>query len=148
MLLKFVSVPAISALLMASSILAELTSKAQAASSQPGQTSCSLGQEPRLASPEIQSLLHQNAALLIASSSSTLPDEFAINFSEAESDAAVVLFGCDCPACLNVLRQLRRPSLSQKGEGHCMTNLAKRVSAEKVTEVLKALDAEEARNKP
>jgi hypothetical protein len=31
-----------------------------------------------------------------------------LDFSEAESDAAVALFGCDCPACINALRQLRR----------------------------------------
>jgi hypothetical protein len=33
--------------------------------------------------------------------------EFDVNFSAAESDAAVTLFGCDCPACLNALQQLR-----------------------------------------
>ncbi|MBD2295422.1 hypothetical protein H6G06_18575 [Anabaena sphaerica FACHB-251] len=27
-------------------------------------------------------------------------------FTEAESDEAIKLFGCDCPACLNAVRQL------------------------------------------
>ncbi len=27
--------------------------------------------------------------------------------TEAESDTAVALFGCDCPMCINVLRQLQ-----------------------------------------
>ncbi len=31
----------------------------------------------------------------------------SLDFSYAESDAAVALFGCDCPACLNSLRKLR-----------------------------------------
>jgi hypothetical protein len=30
-----------------------------------------------------------------------------LNFSDEESDAAAALFGCDCPACLRSLRQLR-----------------------------------------
>ncbi len=28
-------------------------------------------------------------------------------FSDEESDAAIHLFGCDCPACVNALRSLR-----------------------------------------
>ncbi|MEG3858040.1 hypothetical protein [Microcoleus sp. herbarium12] len=30
-----------------------------------------------------------------------------MDFTEEESDAAVALFGCDCPVCMNSLRQLR-----------------------------------------
>lgn len=30
-----------------------------------------------------------------------------LNFTEEESDAAIKLFNCDCPYCLNSLRQLR-----------------------------------------
>ncbi|MEG3843383.1 hypothetical protein [Microcoleus sp. herbarium14] len=30
-----------------------------------------------------------------------------LDFSEEESDASVALFGCDCPLCINSLRQLR-----------------------------------------
>jgi hypothetical protein len=30
-----------------------------------------------------------------------------LDFTEEESDAAIQLFGCDCPYCLNSLRQLR-----------------------------------------
>jgi len=30
-----------------------------------------------------------------------------LDFTEEESDAAVALFGCDCPVCINSLRQLR-----------------------------------------
>jgi hypothetical protein len=34
------------------------------------------------------------------------PDAF-VNFKEEESDAAAAMFGCDCPACIRSLRQLR-----------------------------------------
>ncbi|GAA6617600.1 hypothetical protein [Scytonema sp. NUACC26] len=30
-----------------------------------------------------------------------------LEFSDEESDAAIQLFGCDCPACISSLRQLR-----------------------------------------
>ncbi|TVP63081.1 MAG: hypothetical protein EA342_18460 [Leptolyngbya sp. LCM1.Bin17] len=39
--------------------------------------------------------------------SQTESEDFDFGFSAAESDAAVALFGCDCPACLNALQQLR-----------------------------------------
>jgi hypothetical protein len=34
------------------------------------------------------------------------PDAF-INFTDEESDGAIAIFGCDCPACIRSLRQLR-----------------------------------------
>lgn len=30
-----------------------------------------------------------------------------LEFNDAESDMAINLFGCDCPACINSLRQMR-----------------------------------------
>jgi hypothetical protein len=30
-----------------------------------------------------------------------------LNFTDEESDKAIALFGCDCPSCINALRQLR-----------------------------------------
>jgi len=39
-----------------------------------------------------------------------------LEFSEEESNAAIALFGCDCPLCLNALRQMRGlPPLNQLG---------------------------------
>jgi hypothetical protein len=29
-----------------------------------------------------------------------------LEFSDAESDLAIKLFGCDCPVCINAARQL------------------------------------------
>jgi hypothetical protein len=34
------------------------------------------------------------------------PDAF-VNFSDEESDGAIAIFGCDCPACIRSLRHLR-----------------------------------------
>jgi hypothetical protein len=30
-----------------------------------------------------------------------------LKFTDEESDKAIALFGCDCPSCINALRQLR-----------------------------------------
>ncbi len=30
-----------------------------------------------------------------------------LDFTDEESDAAVAIFACDCPSCLNMLRQMR-----------------------------------------
>jgi hypothetical protein len=30
-----------------------------------------------------------------------------LEFNDEESDVAITLFGCDCPACINTLRQMR-----------------------------------------
>jgi hypothetical protein len=48
-----------------------------------------------------------NATLIAkAQAEAKNPDAF-IDFSEEESDGAVAIFGCDCPACIRSLRQLR-----------------------------------------
>jgi hypothetical protein len=48
-----------------------------------------------------------NATLIAkAQAEAKNPDAF-INFNDEESDGAIALFGCDCPACIRSLRQLR-----------------------------------------
>jgi hypothetical protein len=86
---------------------------------------------------------------LIASSDGITGNDLATDFSEAESDAAVQLFGCDCPACIRSLRQLQNQSLSQQvlgngSQGHCLAYLQKRVSPQAVKDVLRTLDTENA----
>ena len=42
-----------------------------------------------------------------------------LEFTDEESDASVALFGCDCPACLNALRQIRGlPPMTYLTENH------------------------------
>lgn len=112
--------------------------------------SCDL---PDPSSKSTQSLNHERIQdrheILMASAIDipiNIPVEYPIDdFSAAESDAAVTLFGCDCPSCLRALEQLRSQTLLNNGQGHCWTALQKRVSQPKIQEVLNLLEAEETR---
>lgn len=64
-----------------------------------------------------------------------------MSFTAAESDAAVLLFGCDCPPCLNALAQLRNPSLTDAVQGHCWNNLSqKRYERQDIDQILDAME--------
>ncbi len=83
--------------------------------------------------------------ILVAASVGIPGEDTILDFSEAESDAAVTLFGCDCPACMRSLKQLQSQSLTQKvlgsgGKGHCWTALQKKASPETVKKVLQTLE--------
>ena len=72
------------------------------------------------------------------------PENSLLDFSAAESDAAVILLGCDCLSCINTIRQLRNQSLLDRVQGHCWTALANRNSQQTIDQVLEAIDAAEA----
>lgn len=58
-------------------------------------------------SSQLASKTPQNATLIAkAQAEAKNPDAF-VNFTDAESDGAIAIFGCDCPACIRSLRQLR-----------------------------------------
>jgi hypothetical protein len=64
-------------------------------------------------------------------------------FSNAESDAAVALFGCDCPACMNSLRQLRNLApVTTDGRDACW-RVVQRQFRRDPAEVIEALSAAE-----
>jgi hypothetical protein len=88
--------------------------------------------------PKRQAIRHINTGILVASSTPSL------DFSEAESDAAVDLFGCDCSSCMNALRQLRSQTLLDKSKGHCWATLEQRKSPQEVNQILENLEAQEA----
>ncbi|MGA7934639.1 MAG: hypothetical protein WCA35_13920 [Kovacikia sp.] len=111
------------------------------------QVACELPSNREL---QLSSLGHPIQAVKFASADTSPRETELLNFSEAESDAAAILFGCDCPACLNSLRQLRKQPLfnNGNGRGHCWTSLQRRVSPQKVQEVLQDLEAREAETAP
>jgi hypothetical protein len=57
-------------------------------------------------SSQIASTKTNSTLIAKAQAEAKNPDAF-INFTDEESDGAVALFGCDCPACIRSLRQLR-----------------------------------------
>lgn len=48
-----------------------------------------------------------NSTEVKAVSSNSAEETPMIQFTEEESDAAIILFGCDCPICINAIRQMR-----------------------------------------
>jgi hypothetical protein len=66
------------------------------------------------------------------------------DFSEAESDAAVALFGCDCSSCVRALRELQAQQLNPNSQGHCWRSMEQRVSPEEAESILQTLEAENA----
>ena len=125
------------------------------------QTSCSVPVGSGVSFSETR-LAFQNGEASAASSTESLLEDPMMDFSAAESDAAVELFGCDCPPCINALRQLRSQLSSQvllsssqvllsssqilpsNSQGHCWTALQQRNSPIEVQDILQNLATEEA----
>ena len=57
-------------------------------------------------SSQLASNTPQSSLIAKAQAEGRNPDTF-VNFNDEESDGAIALFGCDCPACIRSLRQLR-----------------------------------------
>lgn len=99
--------------------------------------------------PEGNTLVAAVTPSSVTLSSAEFSEYPSMDFSAAESDAAVALFGCDCPSCIGALQLLRSQSLLDSyggqgsGQGHCWTALKQRSSLQKVQEVLEGLEAEE-----
>lgn len=105
------------------------------------QTSCDGAIPDAINDPGRRSSLHLRQGILVASSANTSSEDYLMNFSPAESDAAAVLFGCDCPSCLRALRQLRSQLMPNSRQGHCWTSLQRRVSQPEVEAILRSLEA-------
>lgn len=144
-LLSLVAIPTLaSSMLMVSLMtgLASASESVQAQNSASAQASCDVPVESQFKSSRMN--LHPENVKLMASSAGISIDVPLADFTAAESDAAVTLFGCDCPSCLGALRQLRSQSLLSSSGGHCWTALQQRVSPEELKTVLQTLEAEEA----
>lgn len=55
----------------------------------------------------VKQIIDLNKATKLAQAPVQLQTGDVLEFTDEESDAAIALFGCDCPMCLNALRQLR-----------------------------------------
>jgi hypothetical protein len=142
-LLRLVAVLPLASSVLAMSLLPGLASAKVPASAQ---ASCDAPTQKQLKS---SASLHQENVKLMKSSvgvSINVPpaeDVAPVDFTAAESDAVVTLFGCDCPSCIGALRQLQAQSLSSSS-GHCWTTMQRRVSPEEVRSVLQSLESESA----
>jgi hypothetical protein len=146
-LLSLLAVPTVVGSMLTSLVMATMADAAEPSTTAVTEQSCDAPIPSNLKSSGFK----QSRGTLIASASGIAGDDFATDFSAAESDAAVQLFGCDCPACIRSLRQLHSQSLSQtvlknKSQGHCLANLQRRTSPQQVKDVLRTLDTDKASN--
>jgi hypothetical protein len=143
-LLSLVTLPTLAGSILTMTLLASQVSATETKPINDSATppvSCDLTIPSRLES----SLIHRlNKGVLLASSTNIVDEYPMLDFSDAESDAAVTLFGCDCSSCINALRQLRAQPLLNTGQGHCWSSLQQQISPQDIQQVLKTLEAEEA----
>ena len=143
-LLSLVAIPTLASSTLMMSLMtgpASASESVQAKNSASAPASCDVLIDSQLKSSRMN--LHKGNVKLMASSAGIPIDVPQADFTAAESDAAVTLFGCDCPACLGALRQLRSQFLLNSSQGHCWTALQQRVSPEELQSVLQTLEAEE-----
>lgn len=144
LILKLMTIPTLMGSVLAFGILAQLvsaTGTSASATALNSQSSCDSPSDHEL---ELSTIRHRTQGIAIASAGLGSGETAMLDFSEAESDTAAVLFGCDCPNCINALRQLRNQSLLNNGKGHCWTSLQRRVSPQRMQEVLRNLEMREA----
>ena len=106
-LLLFLSAPTVLSAILP---LVTATAPAQAAGTKPASDKFCVNAHARLVCVKSSQLAKKDSpkSTLIAKAQAEAknPDAF-VNFSDEESDAAIATFGCDCPACIRSLRQLR-----------------------------------------
>lgn len=150
-LLNLVTIPPIASSMLTMGLMPGLARAAETITSTTVQTSCNAA-NPETSFSET-SLVSQSSAAEVAAPIEISLEYPVMDFSATESDAAVALFGCDCPPCINALRQLRgqlssqvllssSQGLSSNSQGHCWTKLQQRTTPEEVQEVLQGLEAE------
>jgi hypothetical protein len=105
-LLLFLSAPTVLSAILPLVTMAEPT---LAAGTTPKEDKFCVNAHARLVcvkSSQLASNPSQSTLIAKAQAEAKNPDAF-INFNDEESDGAIALFGCDCPACIRSLRQLR-----------------------------------------
>ena len=148
-LLNLVTIPTLASSMLTMVLMPPLAHAAGTRTPASGQTSCSVTVDSGMSSET--KLAFQNAETNAASSTESSSEDPAMDFSAAESDAAVALFGCDCPPCINALRQLQSQSSSQvllsssqilpsNSQGHCWTGLQQRTSPIERQNILQDLE--------
>ena len=149
-LLNLVTIPTLASSMLMMVLMPGLAHAAETRTPASVQTSCSVPVDSGMVFSETR-LAFQNAETNAASSTENLSEEPVMDFSAAESDAAVALFGCDCPPCINALRQLQNKSSSQvllsssqilpsNSQGHCWTALQQNTSPIEVQDILQDLE--------
>ncbi|MGB3756909.1 MAG: hypothetical protein WBA07_11110 [Rivularia sp. (in: cyanobacteria)] len=108
--LTLLSSPILFSSMVSMAVFTQPASANETANPTPSRFSCGRKATVAVATPSVGcTRMRRNSAAPDANGNKGLrPDELPeLQFTDEESDASVSLFGCDCPACLNALRQIR-----------------------------------------
>ena len=108
--LTLLSSPVLFTSIVSMAVFTQPASANQTVNSTPSRFSC--GRKPTtvaLGTPKFScTRLRRNTVNGVDGQTGLRPDELPeLEFTDEESDASVTLFGCDCPSCINALRQIR-----------------------------------------
>jgi hypothetical protein len=103
------SSPVLFSSLVSMAVFTQPASANETVNSTPSRFSCGRNTTLAVATPSVGcTRLRGNTGSEVNRQKGLGPDELPqLEFTDAESDASVALFGCDCPACINALRQMR-----------------------------------------
>ncbi|AFY59049.1 hypothetical protein Riv7116_6729 [Rivularia sp. PCC 7116] len=107
--LTLLSSPVLFSSMVSMAVFTQPASANETVDSTPRQFTCGRKATVAVATPSVGcTRLRRNSTPNVNGQKGLLPNEVPeLEFTDEESDASVTLFGCDCPACLNALRQIR-----------------------------------------
>ncbi len=107
--LALLSSPILFSSMVSMAVFAQPASANETVNSTPSRFSCGRKATVAVATPSVGcTRMRRNSTSEVNGQQGLRSDELPeLEFTDEESDASVTLFGCDCPACLNALRQIR-----------------------------------------
>ena len=107
--LTLLSSPVLFSSMVSMAVFAQPASANETANPAPKRFSCGRKATVAVATPTVGcTRMRRNSTSDMNGQRGLRPGELPeLEFTDEESDASVALFGCDCPACLNALRQIR-----------------------------------------
>ncbi|MEO0686439.1 MAG: hypothetical protein AAFY76_15710 [Cyanobacteria bacterium J06649_11] len=106
--LKLLSSPLLFSSIVSMAVFTQPASANETVNSTPSKFTCGRKATVAVKTPSVGcTRMRRNSAPSLRQQGLRPEDVPELEFTDEESDASVTLFGCDCPACLNALRQIR-----------------------------------------
>ncbi|MEM1393149.1 MAG: hypothetical protein AAGG00_07605 [Cyanobacteria bacterium P01_H01_bin.150] len=106
--LTLLSSPVLFSSMVSMAVFTQPASANETVNPTPSRFSCGRKATVAVANPSVGcTRMRRNSTPEVNGQNGLNPEVPELEFTDEESDASVALFGCDCPACLNALRQIR-----------------------------------------